>query len=144
MLLADSAQELGGKLYILGGGWSVTGPDPTPSALAIKFDVPWDRTNHRLSVLIELVSADGEPVLVPQPDGTEQPLRIEGQLEVGRPPGLKPGSPIDAAMALNFGPLPLEPDTRYEWRLSIDGHHDENWSVTFSTRPLQPGMQFLR
>jgi hypothetical protein len=138
MLLADSAQEVGGKLYILGGGWSITGPAPTPSALAIKFDVPWDRTNHRLVVVLELVTADGEPVLLPQEDGSEHPLRIDGQLEVGRPPGLKPGSPIDAAMALNFGPLPLQPDTRYEWRLSIDGHHDEDWSVTFTTRPLQP------
>ena len=28
MLLADSAQAIEGKLYILGGGWSITGPDP--------------------------------------------------------------------------------------------------------------------
>ena len=33
MLLADAAQQLGGKLYILGGGWSVTGPQPAPSAI---------------------------------------------------------------------------------------------------------------
>ena len=36
MILADSAQVADGKLYILGGGWSITGPDPTPSAVAIK------------------------------------------------------------------------------------------------------------
>ena len=42
LMLADSAQEVGGKLYILGGGWSVTGPVVPPSAVAIKIDVPWD------------------------------------------------------------------------------------------------------
>ena len=39
MLLCDSAQVADGKLYILGGGWSMTGPDPVPSAVALKIDV---------------------------------------------------------------------------------------------------------
>jgi len=43
--LADAAQEVRGKLYILGGGWSVTGPDVPPMALAIKLDVPWSDAN---------------------------------------------------------------------------------------------------
>jgi hypothetical protein len=138
MLLADSAQEVGGKLYILGGGWSVTGPDPSPSAIALKFDVPWDQSNHKYQIVLELLTADGEPVLIEAPGGESVPLRIEAQLETGRPPGLKPGTPIDAALAINFGPLPIEPDRRYEWRLSIDKRHDEAWSVGFTTRPRQP------
>ena len=40
MLLADAAQAVNGKLYILGGGWSVAGPDPTPMAIALKMEVP--------------------------------------------------------------------------------------------------------
>ena len=35
ILLADAAQAAEGKLYVLGGGWSITGPDPSPMALAI-------------------------------------------------------------------------------------------------------------
>ena len=34
MMLADAAQAVEGKLYILGGGWSVTGPEPSASAIA--------------------------------------------------------------------------------------------------------------
>jgi hypothetical protein len=135
MLLADSAQEVGGKLYILGGGWSVTGPEPAPSALAMKFDVPWDQSNHKYQVLLELLTADGDAVEVETAGGETLPIRIEAQLETGRPPGLKPGTPIDAALAINFGPLPLEPDRRYEWRLSIDQRHEDTWSVGFTTRP---------
>ena len=32
LLLADAAQAAEGKLYVLGGGWSVTGPGPAPMA----------------------------------------------------------------------------------------------------------------
>jgi len=140
MMLADSAQAVGGKLYILGGGWSQTGPMPSPSAVAMKFDVPWDQANHRFRVLLELLTADGDPVMIPGPEG-EQPLRVEGQLETGRPPGLKQGSPLDAVMALNFGPVPLQPDSRYEWRLTVDGQHEAEWSLPFGTRPVPEAVQ---
>jgi len=137
MLLADSAQEIAGKLYILGGGWSITMPG-TPSAIAMKFEVPWDQANQRHQILLELVTSDGEPVLVSTPEGEQVPLRIEGVLEVGRPAGLKPGTPIDAAMAMNLGPLPLEADRRYQWRLSVDGRQDEDWTLAFATRQAAP------
>ena len=47
LMLADSAQAVEGKLYILGGGWSLVGPEPTPMAIALKIEVPWDETNRR-------------------------------------------------------------------------------------------------
>ena len=49
MLLCDAAQVAYGKLYILGGGWSMTGPDPVPSAVALKIHVDWheaERAHH--------------------------------------------------------------------------------------------------
>jgi uncharacterized protein DUF6941 len=135
MLLADSAQEVGGKLYILGGGWSITGPEPLPMAIALKLEVPWDRTNEQHSLLLELLDEDGSPVLVDGADSEQVPLQVTGQFEAGRPPGIKPGTPIDSALAVNFGPLPLVTGRRYQWRLSIDGETDEDWTLGFSTRP---------
>jgi hypothetical protein len=135
MMLADSAQEVGGKLYILGGGWSITGPDPVPMAIALKLEVPWDRTNEQHSLLLELLDEDGSPVMVEGPEEHGQvSLQVTGEFEAGRPPGIKPGTPIDSALAVNFGPLPLEPGRRYQWRLSIDGETDEDWTLGFSTR----------
>jgi hypothetical protein len=134
LLLADAAQAAEGKLYILGGGWSVTGPAPSPSALAAYVQVPWDQTNTKHSFVFELLTSDGHPVIVGTPDG-EQPLVIDGSFEVGRPAGIKPGSPIDFPLAINLGPLPLPPGQRFEWRLTIDGQADENWRLPFSTRP---------
>ncbi len=137
MLLADAAQAVDGKLYVLGGGWSICGPDPVPMALAIKLEIPWDQSNVRHTWRLTLVDSDGAPFMAPGPDGEEQPLAIEAQFEVGRPPGVRPGTPMDLPLAINFGPLPLEPGTRYEWRMEIDGEPQEDARLAFSTRPRE-------
>ncbi len=59
MLLCDSAQVAGEKLYILGGGWSIVGPDPSPSAIAMKFDVAWHETDVSHHWELHLEDADG-------------------------------------------------------------------------------------
>jgi hypothetical protein len=102
MLLADSAQVSEGKLFILGAGWSVTGPAPAPSAVALLIDVPWDETNVSHHWRLDLVDSDGNPLIIPTPEG-EQPLVIEGQFEVGRPPGIARGSSIGMPLAINLG-----------------------------------------
>lgn len=137
MMLADSAQAVQGKLYILGGGWSITGPDPNPMAIAIKADVPWDQANRKREFKLALYDEDGRSFMVQTPTG-ERPIEISGQFEVGRPPGLKPGTPLDFALAINLGPLPLRPDTRYVWRFYVDGETKDDWRVGFTTRPAKP------
>jgi hypothetical protein len=136
ILLADAAQAAEGKLYILGGGWSITGPDPSPMALAIKIEVPWDQANTPHSCRLELLDSDGQPVEAETPEG-EQAIVFEASFEVGRPPGVKPGTPIDLPLAVNMPPVPLEPSGRYEWRLLIDGRTEPDWRVAFSTRPRE-------
>lgn len=134
LLLADFAQAIDNKLYIMGGGWSLIGPDPTPFGIAIKIEVPWDQTNTKHKWELSLLDSDGNPATV----GTAEELgtvEVSGEYEVGRPPGLAPGTPIDLTLAINFSPLPLAPGQRYVWRLSIDGHADEDWQAAFSTRP---------
>jgi hypothetical protein len=117
MLLCDAAAESGGKLYVLGGGWSVIRvPNvPTPMALAVKLSVPWDQTNKQIRVRAKLVTEDGDEV-----DLGEGPVFAEGTIEVGRPAGMKPGSPIDMPFALSFGPLVLDTGG-YVWELEVDG-----------------------
>src|SRR5574341_1248165 len=134
MMLADSAQAVDGKLYILGGGWSLTGPDAIPSAIAVKIEIPWDEANKKHSLKLALFDEDGRPVKVPTPTG-EIPVELGTDFEVGRPPGLKPGTALDFVFAVNIGPLPLAPDGRYLWRLSIDDRTNEDWEMVFSTRP---------
>jgi len=135
MLLADYAQVTDGKLTVVGGGWSMTGPEPMPFGIALLVHVPWDQANRKHVMRLELVDTDGAPVMVEAEEGVETPVVFFDDLEfeVGRPAGVKPGTPLDLPLAINSGPLPLEPG-RYEWRLSIDGESDSDWRLAFSVR----------
>jgi Family of unknown function (DUF6941) len=117
MLLCDAADSVGGKLYILGGGWStLLRPNvPTNMALAIKLGVPWHDANRRIPLRAELLTDESEPV-----EQNGEPVFAEGEIEVGRPPGLHAGISLDAPMVLNFGGITLGPGG-YVWQLSIDG-----------------------
>jgi hypothetical protein len=135
MLLADSAQAIAGKLYILGGGWSVTGPDPVPSGIALKVEIPWEAANRRHTIRVELLDSDGRPAMVPGPEQA-QPIFFEAPFEVGRPAGVKPGTPLDWPFAVNFGPMPLAAG-RYEWRCTIP-EANVTQSCAFTVR--EPGI----
>src|SRR5215211_4949231 len=102
MLLCDYAQAVGGKLYVIGGGWSIlTKVQPRANmSLAVKLNVPWSRTNERIHIEALLVTDQGEEV-GQEGDQGEQPVKAEGDLEVGRPAGLRHGTPIDAVFVLN-------------------------------------------
>lgn len=134
MLLADSAQIADGKLYILGGGWSITGPDPSPSSIAIKLNV--DRHEVALTHHWELVleDADGQPVTVGEDENT---VEIRGEFSVGAPTGLPDGTPVDFPIALGIPPLELPPGQRFQWRLFINGETLPGGTVAFSTRPAR-------
>lgn len=136
MMLCDYAAVAEGKFYISGGGWTVTGPAPSPSGLAILISLPWVMANQKVEFAVRLLREDGQPVTQPGPLG-DTPIAIEGDFEVGRPPGVKPGTPLDVPLAMNVPPLPLPTGERFSWELTIDGKHHEDWHVAFSTRPAQ-------
>ena len=137
MLLADAAQIAEGKLYILGGGWSVVGPQATPMAIAIKVEVPWTEANAQHRLKLSLVDEDERPVMKITEEGPQQPYQVTGSFEVGRPPGLPPGTPLDIPFAINMGPLSLPPG-RYTWRCFIDDHTEDDWQVSFLMRSSPP------
>ncbi len=118
MLLCDAAQTAEGKLYMLGGGWtmsSVAPGQPVPMALAVMISIPWSLANHRFRVHVRLMTDEGAPV-----DVGGGPIEAQTGLEVGRPPGLDPGTSLMAPLAINVGAL-LIPPGRYVWQLEIDG-----------------------
>lgn len=134
LMLTDFAQVINGKFYIMGGGWTVIGPQPTPSALAIKIEVPWNETNRKHNWKVELMDADGHPVMMPDQNGKPVPIMLSGPFEAGRPAGVLPGTPTDIPLALNIGPLPLAAGCRFVWKFYINGESQPDWQVTFSTR----------
>lgn len=96
LILADAAQVVGGKLYLLGGGWdvlTVNTPFPFQQRLTIAaaFRVPWTETNRPHQFQLEIVDEDGRALLT-----------AGGQVEVGRPPGLPFGTEQRSQLALEL------------------------------------------
>lgn len=139
MLLADAAQVADGKLYILGGGWSVTGPAPTPSAVVMKLEIDPVGAGRQHYWELFLEDADGRPVSFDSPEGL-QTVEVRGEFQVGEPVGAPAGTPVDLPIAINFGPLPLEPSSRFVWRFVVDGETPQGGTVAFSTRALDPSL----
>jgi hypothetical protein len=133
-MLCDHAEVAEGKLFINGGGWNLSGPGPTLSALALLFEVPWDRANERIRFTVRLVTADEVPVTQTGPLG-EVPVEVNGELEVGRPVGTKAGSELNAPFAMVIPPLQLEPDTRYQWVIAVPAGTPPEIRLPFATRP---------
>ena len=113
-MLADAAQIGDGKLHLLGVGWDATTGE-TPFAVAALVSVPWDMTNQKIELKLELIDEDGRSVPFP---GTEEPLVLAGEIEVGRPAGVAAGSALQGPFAWGFGPLGLVPG-RYTWTLTV-------------------------
>jgi hypothetical protein len=119
LILADSAQVVGNKLYLLGGGWervTVNAEFPVTHhcAVAVAVRVPWNETNQRHSLEVEVASE------VP---GTEEPkslLKLQGQLEVGRPPGIPLGQDQRVQLAFETN-LRLETPGTYFIIARIEG-----------------------
>jgi hypothetical protein len=129
-ILCDAAQVAEGKLYILGGGWSLSGPGAFTHAIALKVEVPWGAANERHRLDAVLVDEDGNAVAVGDP---AQEVAFSSEFEVGRPAGLPAGTPLDFPIAVNFGPLEVPAGRGYAWSLRIDGAETER--VPFRTRP---------
>lgn len=97
MILADYAEVVGGKLYLAGGGWDTisvgTGfPTNRMIGIAVAVSVPWNRTNEPHTFGIEIQDEDARSTLA----------KLDGRLEVGRPPGFPRGQPQRAQLALNL------------------------------------------
>lgn len=118
MILCDSVQVAEGKLYILGGGWShnFSPNSPTPMALGVIIAVPWNRANEKHVIEATLVTADGQPVEI-----EDRQVMAGGELEVGRPPGIRPGSQLNTAIPFDFSGIALDIGD-YVWELSINGN----------------------
>lgn len=101
-----------------------------PFGLVIFVDINWDETNQPHRLACELLTDDGQPVLIPGPVG-DQPLRFEAQVEAGRPPGTIHGTAARWPLTVNMaGGLPLDPG-RYEWRVTVEGFPDATAMESF-------------
>lgn len=135
-MLADAAQESGGKLYVLGGGWdTVFAPAlpirPHSLAVVAKLSVPWTEANRPRAFRIEVRDPDTGLDTLPRP--------LEGQFNVGRPVAALPGDDLTIVAAITMNGVEFHKTGTYSFRLLIDG--EEHAVTKLSARltgPAQP------
>ncbi len=115
-MIADFAEIVSGKLYLMGGGWDNYWVDKAPAqvriAIAVGVRVGWDETNVQIPVRIWIEDDDGQEM-----------VRIEGSVNVGRPAGLPPGSGQLAQMAAN---VPFQAPHVGGYRIRIQAGEQES------------------
>jgi hypothetical protein len=144
LLLARFAEaDQQGTINALGLGWKACQGAMPAHALVIYLDIDWDETNQPHKLTADLLTADGQPVTISGPLGS-QPVRFEAQVEAGRPPGATRGTAFRLPLAINIpGQTPLAPG-RYEWRVVVEGFEGQAAVESFQVlpgpvQPPQPG-----
>ena len=93
LILADEAELVNGKLYMMGGGWDRITAQVLPwqqhMAVAVAIRVPWMNTNRQTSVEIDLTDEDGTSL-----------GKVQGEFIVGRPAQAVPGQPLRSQIVL--------------------------------------------
>jgi hypothetical protein len=96
--LANHVEAVNGLLYMLGAGWTDIRPPIVGDQMGIvhfgigvSVLVGWNETNQRYPVILTITGEDGGEPLV----------RVEGQIEQGRPPGTPPGSDMRSVIGLS-------------------------------------------
>jgi hypothetical protein len=116
LLVADRAEAVNGKLYLLGGAWDRITLSQFPGSanfdVALGVLVGYTETNERHEFHLTLEDDDNQVILGP----------VTGQFELGRPPGLKPAQAQRFMVAVR-GPFPIPRAGCYHWVLLLDGHH---------------------
>lgn len=127
-MLCDHAQVAEGKLFISGGGVTrIRGAVPRGFSVAALVQIPWDRANEPIPVSFNLVDQDGRQVVL-----DDREVTWAGQVEVGRPVGVPPGTPLDWPVVFSAA-VPVPPG-RYTWVLAIDGQTREDWQQSFTVQ----------
>ncbi|WP_169953775.1 DUF6941 family protein [Microbispora sp. H11081] len=136
LVLCDAAQhdQVTGKLSMLGGDWSIIGPQISPMTVVVLMRTSWEEAEKAKTFTLNLLDDDGEPVR----HGPERrPIQYNGRLS------LDPGNPladdkvarmtdIHSNVMVSLGSLPLQPGHRYRWTFDVEG--EEIASVQFAVR----------
>lgn len=131
LLLADAAQESGGKLSMLGAGWNaIYSPGPTPVmhrhlALAGTISIDWNEANEEIPFEIVLEDEDGVAIF-PEP--------LSGTVIAGRPPFAPKGQPFTLPLVIQFDDLQFDRFGIYCFRFLSGG--EEKKRVSFQVAQL--------
>jgi len=127
LLVADRAEVVNGKLYLMGGSWDRIAPQQFPHrmmlGIALGVRIPFAYTDDQHSVAIELLHDD------------TRMIAFEAKLATGRAPGMA-GMDMLVPMAFNI-PIAIPGEGQVTLRAAIDGHPGRRHEIKVTQRPQQ-------
>jgi hypothetical protein len=131
LLVADRAEVVNGKLYLMGGSWDRIQPQQFPHrmmlGIAIGVRIPFAYTDDQHTVAVELLHDD------------TRMIGFEAKLATGRPPGMA-GMDMLVPMAFNI-PIAIPGEGQVSLRAVIDGKSGRRHDIKVTQRPQQQQQQ---
>jgi len=120
VMLADAAQVVGGKLYLLGGAWNLyratAFPTQAPIALVASILVDRNETGSRHSVRLTVADEAGIPIIP----------ALDWSIEVAGTEGNDPATPQRSLLAVNTG-IQLPRAGRYSFTVTAGNASRSVW-----------------
>jgi hypothetical protein len=134
LLVADRAEVVNGKLYLMGGSWDRIQPTQFPHrmmlGIALGVRIPFAYTDDQHTVAIELFHDD------------KRMIGFEAKLATGRPPGMA-GMDMLVPMAFNI-PIAIPSEGQVSLRAAIRGHGSRRHDIKVTQRRQQQGQGPIR
>lgn len=128
--LADSAESVNGKLYVLGAGWDQLVVSSLPAvqkrvAVGVLVRVGWNDTGSEHDVTLRLETEDGDAVALARnvpgtPAGTAV-AAIGHRFTTGRGESVRAGDDQTHPVTFTINDLLLEGVGGYSWVIEVDG-----------------------
>jgi hypothetical protein len=95
LILADRAEVLNGKLYMMGGAFDQIGlldlQQPVPLYAVLGLIIPWNHANRRIPLVLQIEDEDGGEI-----------FKMEAAMVTGRPPDAIPGQAFRSTITTAF------------------------------------------
>lgn len=135
LTVANHAEAINGLLYLSGAGWTDLWRQIQPGGalpinhfgIGVAILVSWNETNQRHHVVIRIESEDAKEL-----------VKVEGDIEMGRPPGVPAGSDFRSVMAIN-GDIQFPAAGGFRVVASVGQAPPK--SVSFRVHDAPPGVQ---
>jgi hypothetical protein len=134
LILADRAEVIGNKLYMMGGGWDqVMLPSvqvPIFIGIGIALRVPWHATNRAHNWSLSVQSQDAEVL-----------MQVNAEFTAGRPSGITAGADQRVMFAIPSTPVSIPAAGTYVIIASINGEEKRRISFQVTLAPNPPQVQ---
>ena len=128
LLVADRAEVVNGKLYLMGGAWDRIQPSTFPHrmivGIALGVRIPFAHTDDQHTVAVEMQQDE------------QRLVGFEAKLTTGRPPGMA-GMDMLVPMAFNI-PVSIPAEGQVVLRASVDGRTPRRHEIRVAQRAQRP------